>query len=595
MALIKCPECKKKISDQCEKCPNCGYPIRAGFANNDTPAENIDNVNEATVSTVTESPKPKKPIFKRVWFWIGMVAVLIAVAVTVILLINREVKVKVDENGNPVFVELTNEVYTNSDEYRGYFVNVKGKVFQNLGDYGDIRGIQVWIDPENSEKNLMIYYTTGESFQEGDYVICTGYIKEVQEYTNSFGGKRSVPLIYSTDLMGASYIEVMSPTVSTIMPENLSYEQLGYSVAVDKVEFAENETRLYFSATNNGSATLYLDTNSSVIVQNGKQFNATTNYEADYETVPQSLKKGTTASGIVTFPAIVDDEFEYELELSSENYDERLKPVTFHIGKEESSATVPEVKPNAVWEFDYLKYKTKGYTISIEKIEFYDDETRLYLTADNDGKAALSVNTDSSVIVQNHKQYNAMMVLEDDLEELPYRITTGATASGVVIFPKIEEGEFEYSLEIYSDDYTEEFKSIVFSITNDSPACKNEENEVWRITTVVNSDYYDFETDYSIISMYDPLCIHMIVEGGAPREVFQLGCAIALSNGEVICDSEIKTSSGDRWVWNFENGIQEYLQDDTTGTIYIFFFNAETIDLITSDSVYITNYKKEKN
>lgn len=23
MALIKCPECKKKVSDQCERCPNC--------------------------------------------------------------------------------------------------------------------------------------------------------------------------------------------------------------------------------------------------------------------------------------------------------------------------------------------------------------------------------------------------------------------------------------------------------------------------------------------------------------------------------------------------------------------------------------------
>ena len=27
MALIKCPECKKKISDVAEKCPNCGKTI----------------------------------------------------------------------------------------------------------------------------------------------------------------------------------------------------------------------------------------------------------------------------------------------------------------------------------------------------------------------------------------------------------------------------------------------------------------------------------------------------------------------------------------------------------------------------------------
>ena len=28
MALMKCPECHKEISDQAVSCPNCGYPIR---------------------------------------------------------------------------------------------------------------------------------------------------------------------------------------------------------------------------------------------------------------------------------------------------------------------------------------------------------------------------------------------------------------------------------------------------------------------------------------------------------------------------------------------------------------------------------------
>ena len=27
MALIKCPECEKKISDKANACPNCGYPV----------------------------------------------------------------------------------------------------------------------------------------------------------------------------------------------------------------------------------------------------------------------------------------------------------------------------------------------------------------------------------------------------------------------------------------------------------------------------------------------------------------------------------------------------------------------------------------
>jgi len=28
MALIQCPECRKTLSDQAEKCPDCGYPIK---------------------------------------------------------------------------------------------------------------------------------------------------------------------------------------------------------------------------------------------------------------------------------------------------------------------------------------------------------------------------------------------------------------------------------------------------------------------------------------------------------------------------------------------------------------------------------------
>lgn len=29
MAIIKCPECGKEISDKAKQCPSCGYPIEA--------------------------------------------------------------------------------------------------------------------------------------------------------------------------------------------------------------------------------------------------------------------------------------------------------------------------------------------------------------------------------------------------------------------------------------------------------------------------------------------------------------------------------------------------------------------------------------
>lgn len=32
MALIKCPECGKEVSDRAGQCPNCGYPVEKIFA-----------------------------------------------------------------------------------------------------------------------------------------------------------------------------------------------------------------------------------------------------------------------------------------------------------------------------------------------------------------------------------------------------------------------------------------------------------------------------------------------------------------------------------------------------------------------------------
>lgn len=51
MAMIKCSECGKEISDRAERCPNCGCPIQHGIPNNMTgqpapfpPNQNMQNV-----------------------------------------------------------------------------------------------------------------------------------------------------------------------------------------------------------------------------------------------------------------------------------------------------------------------------------------------------------------------------------------------------------------------------------------------------------------------------------------------------------------------------------------------------------------------
>lgn len=332
MALIKCPECKKKISDQCGNCPQCGYPINISVENENTVTEASEKLN-----LVSDG---KRPFYKTIWFWIVVSVVAIAAIVTIVLVFTRDTKPKYDKEGNPVFVELTNEVYTNAKDYLGYHINIKGKVFQVMGDNGTSKGIQIWLDPDTCEQNLMIYYTSDVEVKQDDYIMCSGYIDSVTKYKNAYDAELHVPLVYSTDLKKVTYIDVMAPATETIIPEALKYEKFGYSISIDKIEFSEKETRVYATATNNGKA--LMNVGDAVIVQEGKQYKEESNYDAEYDEISYEVVKGASSSGIIVFPVISFEDFEVTIALHSDDYDEEFDEFVFLIGKESASVRVTE-------------------------------------------------------------------------------------------------------------------------------------------------------------------------------------------------------------------------------------------------------------
>lgn len=57
MAMIKCPECGKEISDLAEKCPNCGFPI--GFQSTSTPHSQNNSY------SVNENPQQNRPQYPQ--------------------------------------------------------------------------------------------------------------------------------------------------------------------------------------------------------------------------------------------------------------------------------------------------------------------------------------------------------------------------------------------------------------------------------------------------------------------------------------------------------------------------------------------------
>lgn len=343
MALIKCPECNKKISDQCENCPQCGFPIKNSLE--------TENSNEIDIQR-------KKPLYKKIWVWIVAGVVLAALVLGAILLLNRDTQPKLDKDGNPVFVELTNEVYTNAKKYKGYYINIQGKVFQVMSDNGNVKGIQVWIDPDTCEQNLMIYYNTNVDVKQGDYITCSGYIDSVTEYKNAYDAKLFAPLVISSDLKKSTYMDVMAPATETIVLENIKQEKYGYSVLFEKIEFSEKETRVYVTAKNAGKETLYFDADGAVILQDSKQYNAKSNYEANYDEIPYEIVKGATSSGVIVFPKISTKNFDLTIDIHSDESDEKLGEITVAIGKEKS-----EIK--TAWPKDKVKPVQKPSYVSV--------------------------------------------------------------------------------------------------------------------------------------------------------------------------------------------------------------------------------------
>ena len=95
MALIKCPECGKEISDKAASCPNCGYPINAATIHTENGDDEIfldeykDDKIEDTNSNTSSRLSKFIDIIIGSHIWIPLVCVVIIVFIILILVFSR--------------------------------------------------------------------------------------------------------------------------------------------------------------------------------------------------------------------------------------------------------------------------------------------------------------------------------------------------------------------------------------------------------------------------------------------------------------------------------------------------------------------------
>jgi hypothetical protein len=112
-----------------------------------------------------------------------------------------------------------------------------------------------------------------------------------------------------------------------------------------------------------------------------------------------------------------------------------------------------------------------GFSVTLDKIEITDKQTRAWLTVKNDSKYKMSFYTYSAKLVQGEKQLEKEDVFEQQ-QELPSEFLPNVEAKGVIVFPAINEigsvrlvVDKPYAQDMPFEEYsTANFKEVAFEV-----------------------------------------------------------------------------------------------------------------------------------
>ena len=110
-----------------------------------------------------------------------------------------------------------------------------------------------------------------------------------------------------------------------------------------------------------------------------------------------------------------------------------------------------------------------GCAITVEKVEFSDTETRVFVTIQNDSRDEFWFYYYSSQVYQDGQWLDATGNYMADYPEPEDELRPGETTSGVIVFPPVEPEALHIRLEGNSDNYELEFSPYSFEVSTPEP------------------------------------------------------------------------------------------------------------------------------
>ncbi len=225
-------------------------------------------------------------------------------------------------------------VTSDPDACKGKYVTFYGIVSQT-DESDDQYFYQVYTDTDYNN-SVLVYAPkdlVSDTISNDDFINVIAKVDGAYSGQTVMGVDTTWAKLTAENIEKSSYTDTFGKAHTAWDFQDQVIEQQGINVAVTKVEFADNETRIYVTATNNSEDTVNLWTSSAKIIQNGQQYEQTYgNYLADYPELSSDILPGASSSGILCFDALEASEFQFYLEGSSDNWEIDLEPFTFTLG-----------------------------------------------------------------------------------------------------------------------------------------------------------------------------------------------------------------------------------------------------------------------
>lgn len=228
------------------------------------------------------------------------------------------------------------KMYSDPLAYKGYEVEFTGQVFIEPERDSDGTYLQVYAKPEDYEQNILVGIQDPDlDVATDDYVSIKGVVHDQYEGENLMGGTIAAPVIEASTVEVVDYITAVSPTIKS-MEVNEELDQHGFIVQLQKIEIADNQTRVYVKVSNNTDDPISYFANSTNLVTGNKQLESEFNYESDLPEVQSDILPGVESEGVITFPAIDEntESLSFHSEGYSDNYNLDIEPFVFEVSVE---------------------------------------------------------------------------------------------------------------------------------------------------------------------------------------------------------------------------------------------------------------------